>query len=335
MLNSNDIMELKSNVSFEDTETAFSSKSNITLKKAKVLFASVGNPIISKLATSSVKLALALSLPIKGIIRNTVFDFFCGGETIEESKLTIDTLGKYGVGTILDYSVEGKETEEAFNHTKEETIKTIINALDNKNIPFCVFKPTGVASVHLLEKIQLGTSLSDVEQGELERTHSRIDDICKKAFENNVPLLIDAEDTWIQNPVDEIVYAMMAKYNRKKVLIFNTYQMYRVSSLRNLKNAFQGAARDGYFLGAKLVRGAYMEKERERAEINGYPDPIQPNKQATDNDYNKALKFCIDNKQRISVINCTHNEYSSYYLALLMEKHGMNNDDPRVWKSVV
>ncbi|MDH5367317.1 MAG: proline dehydrogenase family protein [Cyclobacteriaceae bacterium] len=324
-------MELKSNVSFENTEIAFSSRSNRAIKKARVLFASVGNPIISKLVTNTAKLALALGLPIKGIIKNTVFEVFCGGETIEESKQTIDTLSKYNVGTILDYSVEGKETEEAFDNTKVETIKTITNAKNNENIPFCVFKPTGVASLHLLEKIQLGTSLSDIEQAEFERTKSRIDDICKKAFENDVPLLIDAEDSWIQDPVDEIVYTMMAKYNKSKAIIFNTYQMYRVSSLQNLKNSFQRAVRDGYFLGVKLVRGAYMEKERERAKLMGYSDPIQPVKQATDEDYNQALKFCIDNKQRINVINCTHNEYSSYYLALLMEKHGMKNNDPRVW----
>lgn len=324
-------MELKSNVSFEDTKIAFSSKSNWALKKAYFLFLSVGSPVLSKLATGSVKLGLALRLPIKGMIKNTVFEVFCGGETIDESKSTIDIIGKYSVGTILDYSIEGEETEEAFDNTKRETIRNIENAKGNSNIPFCVFKPTGVASLHLLEKIQIGTQLTENEKAAFGRIRERVDEICRMAFEADVPVLIDAEETWIQNPVDELVYEMMTKYNTQKALIFNTYQMYRVSSLQNLKNAFQDAVRDGYFFGAKLVRGAYMEKERERAQEMNYTDPIQPNKQATDDDYNQALKFCIDNKQRISVINCTHNEYSNYYLALLMEKHSMKNDDPRAY----
>lgn len=324
-------MNTKSKVSFEDTKIAFAVKSNWALKKARFLFSSVGNPFLSLIATNSVKLGLALRLPIKGIIKSTVFEVFCGGETIDESKLTIDTNGKFGVGTILDYSVEGKETEEAFNITKEETIRTIKNAKGNSNIPFSVFKPSGVASAHILEKVQNGVSLTDEELEEFERTKSRIDEICKHAFEYEVPLLIDAEETWIQDPVDEIVYAMMAKYNKEKTLIFNTYQMYRVASLQNLKNAFQDAERDGYYLGVKLVRGAYMEKERERANKMGYSDPIQPNKQATDNDYDSALKFCIDNRERISVVNCTHNEKSSHYLVSLLEENNMQNNDPRVW----
>ena len=324
-------MKLKSDISFDDTEIAFSPKSNWEIKKSRALFATVGHPVVSAIATGLVKIGFALRLPIKGMIKNTVFEVFCGGETIAESIQTVDVLGKYGVGTILDYSVEGEETEEAFDNTKNETIKTIINAQNNGNIPFCVFKPTGVASVHVLEKVQLRKPLSETEQIAFERIKSRIDEICKEAYENDVPLLIDAEDSWIQDPVDEMVYAMMAKYNKEKALIFNTYQMYRVSSLENLKNTFQEAIRQGYFVGAKLVRGAYMENERERAEKMGYPDPIQPTKEATDDGYNEALKFCIDHKEHIDVINCTHNEYSSYYLASLMEEYGIKNNDSGVW----
>jgi len=224
-------MELNSKVSFEDTEIAFSSKSNWALKKAKLLFLSVGNPLMSKLATGSVKIAFALGLPVKGIIKNTVFEVFCGGETIDESRETSDVLNKYHVGAILDYSVEGEENEEAFEKTKKETIRTIENAQNNlKANPFCVFKPSGVVSVHLLEKIQLGKSLSDEEKNEFERAKSRIEEIAKRAFECDVPLLIDAEESWVQIPVDQIVYAMMAKFNVNKILIFNTYQMYKVAS---------------------------------------------------------------------------------------------------------
>ena len=324
-------MDLKTNMSFDDTEIAFSSKSNFALKKARLLFSAVGNPFLSKIATGSVKLGFALRLPIKGIIKNTVFEIFCGGETIEDSKLTIDTIGKYGVGTILDYSVEGEDDESAFESTAAETIRTIHNAKGNSNIPFCVFKPTGVAPFHVLEKIQAGKELTTKDHEDFERAKERIETICKTAHEEDVPLLIDAEETWIQDPVDQIAYSMMAKYNKEKAIVYNTYQMYRVASLQNLKNGFMEAAKEGFYLGAKLVRGAYMEKERERAEKMNYPDPIQPNKQATDDDYNAALKFCIDNKQRVSVINCTHNEYSCYYLAMLMEKHGMQKNDSRAW----
>ena len=324
-------MDLKTNMSFDDTEIAFSSKSNFALKKARLLFSAVGNPFLSKIATGSVKLGFALRLPIKGIIKNTVFEIFCGGETIEDSKLTIDTIGKYGVGTILDYSVEGEDDESAFESTAAETIRTIHNAKGNSNIPFCVFKPTGVAPFHVLEKIQAGKELTTKDHEDFERAKERIETICKTAHEEDVPLLIDAEETWIQDPVDQIAYSMMAKYNKEKAIVYNTYQMYRVASLQNLKNGFKEAAKEGFYLGAKLVRGAYMEKERERAEKMNYPDPIQPNKQATDDDYNAALKFCIDNKQRVSVINCTHNEYSCYYLAMLMEKHGMQKNDSRAW----
>ena len=324
-------MITKSNVSFEDTEIAFSIKSNWALKKARFLFSSVGNPYLSVIATSCVKLGLVLRLPINGMIKSTVFEVFCGGETIEESKLTIDSIGTLGVGTILDYSVEGEETEAAFESTKEETIRTILNAEGNRNIPFTVFKPSGIGSIHLFEKIQSKISLSEDEEGEFERTKARIDEICKMAYDNKVPLLIDAEETWIQDTIDDIVYEMMAKYNKKETLIYNTYQMYRVASLENLKNASEKALSNGYYLGAKLVRGAYMEKERERAEKLGYNDPIQPNKQATDDDYDGALKYCIDNKEHVSVINCTHNENSCHYLVELLEENEMLKSDDRVW----
>ena len=324
-------MQLKSNISFEDTSTAFAAKSNWALKKANLLFTVVNNPLLSKLATGSVKLALSLRLPIKGMIKNTVFEHFCGGETIASSEKTISKLAEYNIGTILDYSVEGEKNEASFDITKEEIIKTVEVASTSKSIPFSVFKVTGIADSDLLAKIQLDEVLNPEEEAAYERVFQRIKEICQHAFDLGVPILIDAEESWIQDVIDKIAYEMMELFNKEKAVVFNTYQMYRSDMLDNLRKAFHYAAMNNYFLGAKLVRGAYMEKERNRAEEMGYPSPIHMSKEATDTDYDKGLAFCIDNKQRVSVISGSHNEYSNYYLALLMEKHSMKNNDARVW----
>ncbi|QSE97750.1 proline dehydrogenase family protein [Fulvivirga lutea] len=324
-------MQLASNISFDDTSIAFEAKSNKALKKANFLFTVVNNPTISSLATGSVKLGMALRLPIKGIIKYTIFEHFCGGETIKESEKTIKELSDYSIGTILDYSVEGEEDEASFDKTKDEILKTVEFAKSSPSIPFSVFKVTGLANTNLLIKIQNGETLTEKENKAFDRVKERVNTICKKAFESNVPILIDAEETWLQNPIDDMAYAMMKEYNKEKAIVYNTLQMYRTGTLEALKNAFHYAAMDNYYLGVKLVRGAYMEKERERAEEKGYPSPIQPTKEATDDNFNKGLAFCIDNKQRVSVVCGSHNEYSNYYLALLMEKHSMNNNDPRVW----
>ncbi|MEJ2003673.1 MAG: proline dehydrogenase family protein [Cyclobacteriaceae bacterium] len=326
-------MQTASLISFDDTSIAFEAKSDKALRKANLMFSVVNNPLVNSVATNLAKAALALHLPIKPIIKNTVFEHFCGGETIEESQDTIDELAAYGIGTILDYSVEGGETEEGFNKTRDEILRIISYAKDHKDIPFCVFKPTGLVSTPLLEKIQAKKKLSEKEKEAFNRARERVETICRAAFEADIPILIDAEESWIQDPIDAMVYAMMAKFNKKRAIVYNTFQMYRVDMLDNLRKAFHYAAMHNYFLGAKLVRGAYMEKERERAEEQNYPSPIQPTKQATDDSYNKALSFCIDNKQRVSLINGSHNEYSNYYLTVLMEKHSMPNNDPRVWFS--
>lgn len=318
-------------IHFDDTQVAFSYKNDRELKKANFIFSLVNNPIVSSAATGLAKFSLALHLPIKGIIRSTVFEHFCGGETVEESEHTIQKLFRHHVGTILDYSVEGEETEEAFDRTAAEILHTFEKAKGNPAIPFCVFKPTGVAAFHLLERIQAKAALSEEEKKAWQRAHDRVDKICKKAFDYQVPVLIDAEDSWIQNPIDELATAMMRKYNQQRAIVFNTYQMYRADMLGNLKNAHHDATMHNYFLGVKMVRGAYMEKERERAEKMNYPSPIHPNKEATDNAFNQALAFCLDNKQRISLVCGSHNEYSNQYLTILLQKHGLQKNDQRIW----
>jgi len=324
-------MDTKPNISFEDSEVAFRYKSNAAMWKANFIFSVVNHPWISAFATGCVRLAIKLRLPVEGIIRKTVFDHFCGGESIETTEKVTDQLGRFGVMSILDYSVEGEKTEEGFDGAMEEIIRTIEKARTSGNIPFSVFKVTGLASTDLLEKVQSKKPLDSNEQNAFEKVRFRVDRICGKAHELNVPVLIDAEESWIQDPIDTLAYEMIGKYNKERAIVFNTYQLYRTSSLKNLKDAFHDATMHNYFLGAKLVRGAYMEKERDRAEELGYESPIYPDKDSTDAAFNQALIFCIDNKQRISVMCGSHNDYSNYLLTVLMEKHSMMNQDSRVW----
>ncbi|NJN40917.1 MAG: proline dehydrogenase [Flammeovirgaceae bacterium] len=324
-------MEIEPKVTFEDTSVAFSYKNISELKRANFVFSIVNNPFGSAVAIGLVKVALFLRLPVKGLIKKTVFFHFCGGETIEQSDQTILKLSDHSVNTILDYSVEGAHTEAGFDQTLEEILRTFDKAKSNSHIPFCVFKITGMASIDLLAKVQQNEKLTDAEEIAFARVKARVDKICSKAHAYSVPVLIDAEDSWIQRPLDEMVTEMMQKYNTETAIVFNTYQMYRVEMLRNLKDAFHHATMHNYFLGAKLVRGAYMEKERERAEKMKYNDPILPTKEATDENFNAALQFCIDNKQRVSVMCGSHNEYSNKFLAVLLEKHSMQKNDKRVW----
>jgi proline dehydrogenase len=272
-----------------------------------------------------------MRLPIEGIIKKTVFDHFCGGEGIEESEAVIQKLGALGVGTILDYSVEGEKTEAGFDRTLTELLRTIDKAKNSKYIPFSVFKVTGLGATALLEKVQRGEKLSEIEKTAFGRLKERVDQVCNKAYQCSVPVLVDAEETWIQEPIDTLAYDMMLKYNKEKAIVFNTFQLYRTESLTNLHKACKDAADNNYFLGAKVVRGAYMEKERERAAGMGYPSPIHASKEATDKAFNDALVFCVDRIDRISVMCGSHNEYSNHFLAGLMVSAGIAADDDRVW----
>jgi proline dehydrogenase len=326
-------MDAVPNISFEDTSVAFKYKSRNALQKANFIFSLINHPWISAAAIAMVKFALVLRLPVEGIIRNTVFSHFCGGESIEESEATINQLGKYSVKTILDYSVEGEKTETGFDATMAEILRTIDMAHRSQNIPFSVFKVTGIASAELLQKIQNKSQLSQQEEQAFVRVQARVEKICARAYSYKIPVLIDAEETWIQDTIDGLSYRMMEKYNKERAIVFNTFQLYRTASPRNLRDAYHNATMHNYFLGAKLVRGAYMEKERDHAVEMNYTSPIFPDKESTDKAFNQALSFCIDHKQRISLMCGSHNEYSNYYLTVLMEKHSMSNNDERVWFS--
>jgi proline dehydrogenase len=319
-------------ISFDNTAIAFQSKSNKDLQKAYWLFRIVGNPSLVKIGKNATNMALNLGLPIKGLIRKTIFNQFCGGESIEHCALTIATLQKYGIGTILDYSVEGKTSNEDFDATVQEIKRTIDRAAKDTSIPFAVFKVTGIARFGILERANdPDTQLNEAEREELTAVCERIDQICKHAHQNNVPVFIDAEETWIQDIIDRISMQMMEQYNTEKAIVYNTLQMYRHDRLEFLRKSIVEAKDKKICLGIKLVRGAYMEKERERAQKMGYPSPIQADKESSDNDFNEALKVMIENISCVAFCAGTHNESSSLLLTELMAKQQIESNDKRIY----
>jgi proline dehydrogenase len=319
-------------ISFDNTEIAFKSKSTADLTRAYWLFKIIGNPSLVKFGKWATNTALNLHLPIKGIVKKTIFSQFCGGETISDCTKAINTLSNFGIGTILDYSIEGKTSDEDFNATVEEIISTIKAAAGNTKIPFAVFKVTGISSFSILEKANdLNSTLSTEDQEKLTAIIQRIDKICAAAHENNVPVFIDAEETWIQTAIDQWTFDMMLKYNQESDIVFNTVQMYRHDRLAFLKKVTAEAKLNQYHYGIKLVRGAYMEKERLRAKEKGYESPIQPNKKACDADYNAALEFIIENIDQLALCAGTHNEESSNFLAELVLKKHIEKTDKRIY----
>lgn len=320
-------------ISFDNTEIAFRSKSDSDLKRSYFLFKTLAHNSIVKLGGTLTQTAIKMHIPVNWVVKPTIYKQFVGGETIEECGPTVRNLQEYNVKAILDYSVEGKESEDDIQAALVETLRSIKNAGNNPNIPFAVFKPTAFTTPDILEKVSAGQKLTDAEKKEADRFRVRIETLCKAAYESKIPILIDAEDSWFQAFIDEVVDEMMAKFNRENAIIFNTFQMYRHDRLAFLEQSYKKARDGNYFLGAKFVRGAYMEKERERAEKMGYPSPIQPDKESTDRDYNAALKFCVEHIDHISIFNGTHNEYSARYLTELMEQKGLQKNDPRIWFS--
>jgi proline dehydrogenase len=319
-------------ISFENTEIAFGGKSNSDLTWSYRLFNLMGKPWLVKFGKIATNIAFKLHLPVKGIIKATIFKQFCGGETIKDCEQKTADLGKFNIGTILDYSVEGKISNEDLDQSKDEIIRTILKAKTSQNIPFSVFKPTGIARFDLLERTNDITSeLTQEDKQELAKAMQRVDAICKTAYESKVPLFIDAEDSWIQDGIDRMVNAMMAKYNKEDVIIYNTIQMYRHDRLEFLKKSHQKAKVNGYKVGMKIVRGAYMEKERERAQKMNYTDPINSNKPATDKCYDDAIKYCIENLNDISFCAGTHNENSSIKLAQLIDENNIDKTDKRIY----
>lgn len=322
---------MKPPISFQNTEIAFSGKTDADLKRAYWLFKLIGYPKLMDAGKVVMKVSLALRLPIGGLVKRTIFRQFCGGETIAECDDTILHLKSYGIGTILDYSVEGQEDERELDETTSEILATIRTAQHSGNIPFCVFKPTGISPNKLLLKVSRGEKLSEKEQEQLNRVEARFEQICAAAHLADTPVFVDAEESWLQPAIDRFTTNMMMRYNKEKAIVFNTIQLYRKDRLEYLKKSYEAAKAGGYFLGEKLVRGAYMEKERDRAREKGYPSPIQDTKADTDKAFNEALAFCVENIDIISFCAGTHNEESSLLLTELMDKKGLAPDDPRIY----
>ncbi|MBD2715649.1 proline dehydrogenase family protein [Microvirga sp. STR05] len=319
-------------ISFDDTAVAFASKSDAELRKMYALFAAMNNNVLVKTGGGLMKTALKWQLPgTKFLIKKSIFNQFCGGETIQECIPVIGELGRYQIGTILDYSVEGEGSDKSFDHTCDEILATIDLAHRSTHIPFSVFKVTGLADSALLEKVQAGKPLTAAEQTSYERAHARVDAICQRAHQYGVRVFVDAEESWFQETIDNLAYEMMRKYNRESAIVWNTYQLYRQDRLEAIKEAYADAKKDGYFLGGKLVRGAYMEKEARVAAQRGYPNPINPSKQATDDLYDEALRYCVSHVERISICAGTHNEASSRLLTELMQEYDLQPGDSRIW----
>lgn len=333
-------------ISFDNTEFAFEYKSDEQLKKARFLFSMMGKPWIVSMGTRLAPWSIKAGLPVKGIIRSTIFSQFVGGETLEQTAAVAKKLGEYNVQVILDYGVEGKEGEENFDHACEEFIRVINYAATQPNIPFMSVKVTGFARFALLEKLDTlmhsaeGTlmkryltsveRLPATEKEEWHRVRHRVMRVCETGAEKKVGVLIDAEETWIQDPVDALTILMMDTFNKDRAVVYNTLQHYRHDRLLFLKDSYEAAVERKFILGAKLVRGAYMEKERKRAAEKGYPSPIQPDKESSDRDYNAGVKLCIDNIDRIALIVASHNEHSNLYAAQLLQEKGLPLNHPHV-----
>lgn len=321
------------NLSFENTEIAFRHSSNFALKRAYWLFRIININFLVKIGPPVTNFAVKIGLPIKGLIKATIFRHFCGGETITECDTTIKNLDQGGVSTILDYSIEGEDDETVFDNTRDEIIKTIERANGDKAVPITVFKVTGVGRFSLLEKLDERTELTADEKAEWQKVQQRVLDICEKAYKTDIPVMIDAEETWIQKTIDKLALDMMGRFNKQKAIVYNTYQMYRHDKLASIKADYEHAVYSGFILGAKIVRGAYMEKERKRAAEKGYPSPIQPDKSAADKDYDDALRFCVAHIDQIAIVAGTHNEDSCRLLADLINEHHIDPNNPHVYFS--
>ena len=316
---------------FNNTEVAFALKSDSELERAYFLFKLIESQPLVRIGTAVTNFALKAHLPVEGLIRSTVFDHFCGGVNENDCLSVVDKMFTKGVSSVLDYSVEGKEEEAQFDAALEMTLKTIEFAKERNAIPFAVFKPTGFGRFALYQKIGEGKALTSEEQQEWNRVVARFEKVCQTAHEKDVALLIDGEESWMQDAADELVAQMMQKYNQEKAIVFNTLQMYRWDRLDYLKKLHERAKAEGFYIGMKLVRGAYMEKENARAQEKGYKSPICVSKQATDDNFDAAVFYMVENIDKMAIFAGTHNEESSYKLMQLMTEKGIPKNDKRIF----
>ena len=322
---------MEQNPIFDNTATAFKLKTDAQLERAYFLFKMISKEPLVKIGTAVTKFALNVSLPVEGLIRSTVFDHFCGGVSESDCLPVVDNLQKAGVYSVLDYSVEGKEEEAQFDQTTEKVIELTYFAKEKDAMPFSVFKPTGLGRFEIWQKKSEGVVLTADEEAEWQRIVDRYERICATAKECGIALLIDAEESWMQIAADDLCEAMMRKYNTESVVVYNTLQCYRWDRLDYLKQLHERAQKGGFKLGFKVVRGAYMEKENDRAEDKGYPTPICPSKEASDQNFNTVMQYILDHISDIHLFLGTHNERSSYLAMEIMDAKGYRRNDDRIW----
>lgn len=320
-------------VGFNNLQIAFADKSDSELTRAYWLFRAMSSNTLVNNGPALLNVALTLRLPVTPIIRATLFKHFCGGIDISDCNYTIAKLWKSGIGSVLDYSVEGEEREENFEQTTSQILLNIDRAKGDHSIPFTVFKMTGIAGMSILEKVSSGKSLSNNDREAYDRVQKRVERICSHAAAKDVRIFIDAEETWIQQPIDDMADAMMEQFNRKRAIVFNTVQLYRTDRLEFLKASHRKAREKGYILGMKLVRGAYMEKERERAIQIGYPSPIHPDHASTNRCYDDTVTYCMEHLGEIEFCNGTHNEESCHLMIRLMAEKNIPVNHPACWFS--
>ena len=327
------IMSHNNYLDFSNTEIAFASKSNAELSKTLWLFKLMNSQKLVSFSIALSETALKLKLPIKWFIKKTIFEHFCGGENLKDVEPAIARLASFKIGTILDYSVEGQNNEHSFEMSTAEIIRTIQKAKTDNRIPFAVFKVTGIADFGLLEKINSGELLTSTEEEKLKKIHLRLKLIFDTALANDTSIFVDAEETWIQGVIDHLVEEYMPIYNTQKAIIYNTIQLYRNDRIQYLVTQIDKAEKENYFYGIKLVRGAYMEKERERAIEKGYATPINKTKEISDQFFDEALRICLKHIKTVAVCAGTHNEKSTLLLTTLMKEKGIENNDPHIYFS--
>lgn len=317
-------------ISFENTEVAFKSKSDKELKRGYRLFKLLSYPWLAHTGAKVTSALLQAGVPVAGVIRKTIYEHFCGGETLAECQKTIDRLAASGVYTILDYGVEAKNNEADFDQTAAEMLREIDFARENEFVPLISCKLTGLGRFELYEKVQQGEELTSTERDEFQRIRARLEKVCRHASENHVSISVDAEESWIQQAIDELTHEMMKKFNRERVVVMNTAQMYRKDRLEFLRNSVEEALQSGYLYGIKLVRGAYMEKERARARAMGYPSPIHETKSECDHDFDDAVRFCIEHYEKVYTCVATHNEASCKLFVHLIEERNLDRQHPHL-----
>ncbi|MCG2793498.1 MAG: proline dehydrogenase family protein [Weeksellaceae bacterium] len=317
---------------FDDTKLAFADKTDAQLRKAYWMFKAIERPALTNIGVSLLNFTVKHHFPfVDKIVKQTLFEQFCGGETREESTAVVRQMFRRGVGSIFDYSIEGKEEEQTFDAVCNE-IKNIVKfSVGNPAIPFIVFKPTAFGRIGIYEEVGKGKELTASQKEEWNRVVQRFDEVCRLCFEHDKKVMVDAEESWMQDAADQLCEEMMEKYNREKPIVWNTLQMYRIGRLDYMNEHLERAKKQGYFIGYKIVRGAYMEKERERASKMKYPDPIQPSKEATDDNYNSAIDFVMANIDRISGFFGTHNEKSSELIIDRMRNDQFEHNNPHIY----